>query len=748
MSETLNIHFDNLAGFTQATLLWRNPQAAGDQTQTISTYQNDDYGIVFSVPITADVPIQFKFYDAADDQYEDDRLWRSINAAHLPNLADIWCRSWNNFVYTARPQTIAAQSASEFIEQYPMADRIYISNTGGQSALGATVLADGGVLFGLFHPHAARVYMVGDFNDWQHPAADTPQPERFLEMRLYQGYFDVPNIWLLKVDAAQVGQEYKFVVYYQSLAGDQQLETRIMVDPYARFLGADYEANNSQIIDPSGYSWGDADYQTTAIHDLIIYELHVHGFTHDNAEIDADKRGKYTGLIQRIESGYFDQLGITCLYLMPISEVPTPQGEDALGYNTSLFMCIERDFGTPQELQQLVDVAHQHGLSVIVDQVFNHAANSWNPLWQFILDHPEDALQGSEGGLYFSGESPWGNRIATERTETQNMLIDACKLMIHDYHIDGFRFDATHTHYMSHDFLHRLADELQAFKPDVILIAENLPNQGDLNRDGYNGFGQWCDYFHDGIKAFLNEFGFEGTKNEPALLGDMFYFSKNKYAAHTNNVINYCESHDEQSVAHEVSFFQNLNTPAAKERKARLGLFATLTALGQPMIYMGQEFGVERERNKVYFDFPAERDNHGFFQWASRLMRLRRRYAALKLHGFDPIADGQFDWVIGSWLAERQGAGKRVIGWRATPSENSHDTLVILLNFENHAVELDVPFGQAGSWVRLASIDVVNDIAPDGDNHAEAESSLHLDDGMAYHFVLPDSSAFIYKWQS
>lgn len=741
MAHTVTIHFDNLIGFEKPTLLLQREDAA-----PIAPTSNDSFGHTFTVEVDPAAPLIFKFGDAANSTPESDSLWRSIQPAHLTAQHTFWCRSWHPFVYIVEPQAIDSLHASAVVEQYTFVDGAFISDSGGRFALGASRTTDGGVLFGLYHPHAAQVYVVGDFNHWQHPHAENADSAQFLPMRLHKGFFDVPNVWLLKVDDVQVGQAYKFYVVYGALAAEGVLEDRLMVDPYARFLSDDYERNDSVIVDPSAYQWHDGAYQTPLMHDLIIYELHVHGFTHDRADITPEHRGKYTAIIDRIESGYFDQLGITCLYLMPISEVPTPQGRDALGYNTSLFMAVERDFGTPDELRQLVDVAHQHGLAVIIDQVFNHSANSWNPLWKFILDHPNEIADGGEGGLYFSGASPWGNRVSTERTETQNMLIDACKVMLVEYHLDGFRFDATHTNYMDHGFLHRLADELQALKPDVILIAENLPNQAELNRQGFNGFGQWNDYFHDAMKAFLREAKFEGTDDHPHGLGDIFYFSKAKFAAHTNNVINYCESHDEHSVPHEVGFVAELNTPPAKERKARLGMFATMVALGQPMIYMGQEFGVERERNIVYFDFPEDLMAHGFYQWASRLIRLRRRYPALRLHGFNPIEDGQFHWLLGAWLDARCGAGKRVIGWRSTPTDDPNEHLVVMLNFENHPVSVDIHLGTPGRWVRLASIDMVNDIAPEGTNDPTADTTLHTTDGVFRDFVLPDSSGFIYKW--
>ena len=89
-----------------------------------------------------------------------------------------------------------------------------------------------------------------------------------------------------------------------------------------------------------------------------------------------------------------------------------------------------------------------------------------------------------------------------------------------------------------------------------------------------------------------------------------------------------------------------------------------------------------------------------------------------------------------------------MIGWRSTPTNEATDQMVILVNFENHPVEVDIRFGLPGIWLRLASINLVNDIAPMGNNSIEDESALRLDDGTSYKYVLPDSSAFIYKWES
>jgi len=746
MNRQLTVHYDNRAPFAHPIVLVRS---ADGEPALIHPSGQDEFGAVFTFEV-ADNPVLLKFGDETEaENVESDSLWRQVEFADTKSL-EVWCRSWHPFVLTSQPQTVAEVDAGEIACNTHFTWGQYISDTGGRFALGANPLRDGGVLFGFFHPHAARVYVTGTFNDWQYPGVEDADASKFVEMTLHSGYFDVPNVWLARVDHAQAGDEYKFYVVYDALAGEGQLENRLVTDPYARLFGPDYEQNNAVVVDSTQFYWDDTNYQTPAVHELIIYELHVHGFTHGHADIAPEHQGTYQGVIDRIQAGYFDKLGVTALYLMPLAEAPTPQGETALGYNTAVFTAVERDFGSPDDLRRLVNEAHKAGLAVIVDQVFNHTANAYNPLWKLILDHPDEWGRGDEGGLYFSGASPWGNRTATERVETQNMLIDACKLMLVEYDVDGFRFDYTHSSIMHHEFLNRLADEVRVVNPNTILIAENMPNESDLNRQGFDGFAQWHDRFHDGIKALLREGRFEALDDRPEVLGEMFYFSKGSFAAHTNNVVNYSESHDEHSIPFELTTTgdPNLETPAAKERKARLGLGASLLALGQPMLYMGQEFCIERERNHVYYARPDQPEQDPFFRWASGMIHLRRRYPGLKLHGYDPIADGQFEWIVGPWLDDQHGAGKRVIGWRSTPTDDEFDRLVVLLNFENYPVEIDLELGFPGIWVRLATIDLVTDVPPYGNASADDDVALDVTEPQIPGFVLPDSSLFIYKWQA
>lgn len=750
----LTLHYDNASRFASPHLwVWYSGSAI---EQDVAPSGTDDYGFVYRVGVLRS-RFAFKFKDGPGiaGPWESGHLDRQFGP--LEQLGDqlmpgeIWCRGDRAFVYRIRPATPEAEPAEVVVRRLAtdpgFPHGLYVPDTPALSGLGANLLADGRVLFGLYHPNAARVHVAGSFNDWQRPGHEAADPGAFVELSLHRGYFGAENTWLAVTDRASPGDEYKFFVE-GGVPGDHKgRPQRASVDPYARCLGTDFRVNNAVIIDPTAFQWTDGSWRTPDPADLILYELSVHGFTDADPDIMRSRQGRFEGVTERIRMGYFDRLGVTALSLMPLNEVPSMQGPETLGYDPSLYLTVERDFGTPDDLRALVDAAHDGGLALLVDMVFNHTSNDFNPLWGAILEHPAEEADAREGGLYFNGGTPWGNRLATERVEVQNMLIDACKLLVAEFHVDGFRLDATHEHYMDHRFLARLAQELKVAKGDVILVAENLPNQPDLNRNGFDGYAQWSELFHDKIKALLREGQFEGQSPGPDNLADAFFFSKQRFASHTNNTVNYCESHDEQSVAFELRFTPELDNPAAKDRKGRLGIFATLVALGQPMLYMGQEFNPERPRNLVSFAWPSSLDEQPFFQWCSRLVHLRRRYPGLRLRGYDPEEAGRFRWILGPWLGAAEGGGKRVIGWRSQPNSEATDTLVILLNFENHDVPVDLDLGLAGTWVKLADIDNVNDIPPVGNNSGNDSTALHSDDGRFRSFTLPSSSGFIYKFE-
>ncbi|NPV92414.1 MAG: 1,4-alpha-glucan branching protein [Firmicutes bacterium] len=743
MQHTVRVHYDNQLDFGDP-VMWVWVSDGATLEKEVHPTGSDEFGVYFDLTYNR-TTFKFKFKDGTGKGvfWEDARLERYY---HIQYGAELWTMADRHNIYSVRPAVPRenVKSLYEQIKHLVPEHNFYLPNTdvsgmGVPSLLGANLLKDGSLLFGFFHPRAARVYLAGSFNGFQCPGHSNPDPSKFIEMELYRGFYYQPNLWLARIhpegDPTQV--EYKF--YVQGGLGG--VNEKYVTDPYTRVYADDFKFRNCQVIDPTRFQWTDQQWKTPDMKDLILYEMNVYGFTDNDPDIPEPLQGTFKGVTHRIKNGYLNDLGITCIALMPTAEVPKKQG---LGYEPCSFMAVEKDFGSPDDFREMINEAHNHGLAVIIDQVFNHTSNDFNPLWDLIDDGS------GEGGFYFAGKTMWGNKVATGKDEVDNMLVDSCKLFIREYHVDGFRFDATHSFFLNHKLLHRIAHEIKdtGFKPDTILIAENLPNEQDLNLDGYNGFAQWSNDFHDKLKAILREGRFEGAENVPEGLGNAFYFSKKGFAAHTNNVVNYIESHDENSVQFEVSTSTAQTwDPAVKARKARLGLMATMTALGQPMIYMGQEFGVERERNRIDVAWMEHPETGPYHRWARGVINLRRRYPGLRLSGYNPIDTGEFTWMLGPWLDESQGRAKRVIGWRTYDNGQPQERTAVLFNFENHEVKVDLDLHTPGYWVKLADMDRVNDIPPVGDNRPGAGDSLCTESGWFGQFTLPPLSGFIYKYE-
>ena len=443
----LRIHFNNSAGLVAPRLhAWYD---SSSMTHDLPPSDVDAFGPFFDFEPVRNF-VRFKFRDDANGRWESAGLERESWPLDTPlGIRDeIWAKGDRAFLYHLEPRQPKAQTAAQFIGGLAFRPGIYVPGTGGLSGLGALPMAGGGVLFGLYHPNAARVYVAGTFNDWQSPGHPTPSPTQFIELDFYRGYFGAPNTWLTVVPDAQPGHEYKFYVeggVPRDLSGRARTLS-LLIDPYARLVGPDFSTNNCVVADPSMFVWTDGNWHTPDIADLIFYEMSVYGFTEGDPDIAPANRGKFAGITERIQAGYFNSLGVNTLALMPLAEFPSMESPTTLGYNPSLYFTVERDFGSPDDLRALVDAAHGAGLAVLLDQVFNHTDSGFNPLWQAILEHPNEDKPAGEGGLYFNGSTDWGNRIATEKTDVQNMLIDACKLFIREYHVDGFRFDATHSH--------------------------------------------------------------------------------------------------------------------------------------------------------------------------------------------------------------------------------------------------------------------------------------------------------------
>lgn len=251
-------------------------------------------------------------------------------------------------------------------------------------------------------------------------------------------------------------------------------------DPASRFQ-PDGVHGPSQVIDPAAYEWGDADWGGVEREDLVLYELHVGTFTND---------GTFSAVRERLS--YLKSLGITAIELMPVHDFP---GARNWGYDPAALFAPTRAYGSPDELRYLVDAAHQTGLAVVLDVIYNHFgpdgayANAFAP---FLTD---------------KYDTPWGpsmNLDDENATGVRHFLIDNALHWLREYHVDGLRLDATHALHDESEphFLAELsaAVEVHVDGFDRHLIAEDHRNLNRLvhsrNEGGYELDAVWSDDLH------------------------------------------------------------------------------------------------------------------------------------------------------------------------------------------------------------------------------------------------------------
>ncbi len=260
-------------------------------------------------------------------------------------------------------------------------------------------------------------------------------------------------------------------------------------DPASRFQ-PDGVHGPSQVVDPMIFDWTDDQWRGLPLEDAIFYEVHVG---------TATPEGTFDSLINRLDD--IVSLGVTAVEIMPIADFP---GSRNWGYDGVSLFAPANAYGGPEALRRLVNAAHERGLAVILDVVYNHLGPDGNYLQQFSTQ-------------YFTShhKTPWGDALNFD-TEGSQQVRDffagnAC-YWANEYHLDGFRMDATHA-IKDDNTLHILAEIVsrvrETLPPDrnFLFVAEDERNEPTLVRSlANNGYGLdavWADDFHHQVRVAL-----------------------------------------------------------------------------------------------------------------------------------------------------------------------------------------------------------------------------------------------------
>lgn len=415
----------------------------------------------------------------------------------------------------------------------------------------------------------SRAAVAGSFNAWS-AAAD---PMRYEE-----------GAWRATLRLAPGAHEYKFV-----LDGDRWISdpaNPLQVGPYGNSL--------LQVADSSGnVPRGNEVPKSRIARDAILYQVMVPRF----ADSDDDGVGDLRGLADRIP--YIADLGVNWIYLLPVFRGPSRHG-----YHTTDYRSIDPALGTFEDFRRVVETAHAHGVRVMLDYVFHHSS----------ADHPvfrrafADAASPWRAWHRWKGADEWegfgGGRTAMPGWNFRNAAVRRYAIDVarfwQDQGVDGFRCDVAHS--VPDDFWREWATALKRRDPDVLLFPEFDEPYFDL-------------YYDDVlIKVFDVARG-----ADVALLGGALTAE----GAEGRIPVRYLDYHDRDRA----------RTLAGGDTEAvMLGVALLLTSPGVPMLYYGEEFGMEgsmdRNTNREMMDWDF--GDRLLAERYRRLLRLRRDHAALR----------------------------------------------------------------------------------------------------------------------
>lgn len=506
---------------------------------------------------------------------------------------------------------------------------------------GAHDLGDGKVSFALWAPWKKSVHLIGDFNGWD-AQADLLK-------------IDPSGLWWVEKQLVPGTYGYQFVIDGETTVSD----------PYARDLRWESGGQPHALVEVGAqpYAWNDGGFGIKPMNQLVIYEVHVGDFSPE---------GTFAGVIGKLD--HMANLGVDAIEIMPVQEFP---GDRSWGYNPAYFFAVEGAYGSANDLKLLIDVAHQRGIGVILDMVFNHTTPD-SPI-NLLYAYDENPYLGSDG-------NPWGFPDLNHWNDaTKRLIADIQYYWLTEFHVDGFRYDyAEGIKYDGESGMSFIAWSARQSKPYAYLIAEDIvADPAAVVRDTECD-ASWHWPFTKVLRAQLREGPYEGNQyGDVAAIERVMRFDGDGYQDNAQP-INYLESHDEERLIFEVLTNPKINEAGAT-RKSMLGAIALFTAQGVPMLYSGQEFGAHAPKtidvSKLPWEYLESDAGRALYQHYASLAYLRHTVGAFQTNNFAVLyaSHDQRVFVFRRW------------------SDDGSD-VVVALNFSPADQSISFAFPRAGRW--------------------------------------------------
>jgi len=556
-------------------------------------------------------------------------------------------------------------------------------------ANGAVVIP-GGVSFTVHSQNATSCQVVLFKRNMCGPYAIIPFPENYKIGNVY-------SMIVFGLDIEEFEYAYNVDGPYRPEKGLIFDNTQYLLDPYSKAVtgqsvwGVRSECGNqyrSRVV-ANDFDWGNSKKLLIPMEELIIYELHVRGFT-KHPSCDVSYPGTFAGLVEKIP--YLKELGINAVELMPIFEFDEMLDERIVdgkrllnywGYNTVSFFAPNTSYTAGieynregDELKALIKEFHENDIEVILDVVFNHTAEG-NEQGSYI------SFKGFDNNVYYmltpNGKyynfSGCGNTINCNHPIVQRMILDCLRYWVTEYRVDGFRFDLA-------SILGRNEDGSPMNKPPLLqnlafdpilarvkLIAEAW-DAGGLYQVGsfpsWNRWSEWNGKYRDDVRKFLK--GDAGLANVVAERITGSHDLYNPVSRGKNASVNFITCHDGFTL-HDLYSYNNKHNEAngwnntdgddsnnswncgiegdtnnesiLKLRKQMMKNACTvlLTSQGIPMLLAGDEFGNTQfgnnnpycQDNEIsWLDWELLDKNKEIFKFFKNMIKFRKNHPVLR----------------------------------------------------------------------------------------------------------------------
>jgi len=518
--------------------------------------------------------------------------------------------------------------------------------------------------------------------------------------------------WHVYLPGIGPGQRYGYRVHgpWAPARGHRFNPAKLLLDPYGKaFCGRPefhpswlpYRLDEPDVRDESDsaphvphtivhqpfFDWGNDRPPGTPMHESVIYEVHVKGFTKLHPDIPENLRGTYAGLAHPAAIEYLQKLGVTAVELMPVHQFVHPghvldKGlRNYWGYDSIGFLAPHNEYAARgehgeqvQEFKHMVRTLHEAGIEVILDVVYNHTAegNHLGPMLSFKgTDNRAYYRLVPEDPRHYYDTTGTGNSMNMRHPHTTQLIMDSLRYWILEMHVDGFRFDLAATLARELHEVDRLSSFFELIQQDpVVSQVKLIAEPWDLGEGGYQVgnfpplWSEWNGKYRDtmrdywrGVPETLGEFAARFTGSSDLYNSDTRRptASINFVTAHDGFTLNDLVSYDHKrneangegnrdGESHNRSWNCGAEGPSddpevleCRRRQRRNFMASLLLSQGVPMLLGGDEFGrTQHGNNNAYAQdnelswFRWEEADEDLLSFTRRLVRFRHDHPVFR----------------------------------------------------------------------------------------------------------------------